>query len=173
VASQGESVAAAPGTGVRPVRRNQRPAVGPHGRLASSRRPPASNPPRPATAHVEITLPYPPTVNTYYRNVRGRTLISRAGRLYREAVCSRMAILGRPFIEGPLQVHAWVYPPDRRRRDLDNVLKAMLDGLQHAQLFEDDSQIAKLCIERRPVVLGGCVIVGVRTYEEPEVDRNG
>jgi crossover junction endodeoxyribonuclease RusA len=43
-----------------------------------------------------------------------------------------------------VEIEAW--RPDQRRRDLDNLLKATLDGLAHAGVFEDDSQIVDLRI---------------------------
>jgi crossover junction endodeoxyribonuclease RusA len=41
-----------------------------------------------------------------------------------------------------------VYPPDARKRDLDNLLKCLLDSLQTAKVYEDDSQIDYLLIKR-------------------------
>ncbi len=54
-----------------------------------------------------------------------------------------------------------VYPPDRRRRDLDNVLKALLDSLAHAKVYEDDSQIDVLVVDRKEVCGKGYVVVNV------------
>ena len=34
---------------------------------------------------IRLELPYPPSVNTYWRSVAGRVLISKAGRMYRAA----------------------------------------------------------------------------------------
>ena len=47
------------------------------------------------------------------------------------------------------------FPPDRRRRDLDNLQKPTLDALQHAGIYEDDSQIDLLVTQRCEVVPGG------------------
>lgn len=52
------------------------------------------------------------------------------------------------FEEKRLKVDIIAYPPDKRRRDLDNLLKAPQDSLQHAGVFHDDSQIADLRIRR-------------------------
>ena len=41
---------------------------------------------------LQLTLPWPPTVNTYYRNVNGKTLISEKGRQYRAAVADQVLI---------------------------------------------------------------------------------
>lgn len=39
------------------------------------------------------------------------------------------------------------FMPDAKRRDLDNLLKAPLDAMQHAGIYLDDSQIRRLLIE--------------------------
>ncbi|MBX3433287.1 MAG: RusA family crossover junction endodeoxyribonuclease [Pirellulales bacterium] len=111
---------------------------------------------------LEFELPYPPSVNHYWRRVGARTLISRGGRAFREAVCATLA--GRRFtpVTGPLEVAITVYPPDRRRRDVDNVQKALLDALQHGGAYADDSQIVRLTIEKGPPVDGGRTIVRIR-----------
>jgi len=54
-----------------------------------------------------------------------------------------------------------VAPPDRRRRDLDNVLKSLLDSLEHAGVYTDDSQIRKLSIERSEPVENGRTFVQI------------
>ena len=46
------------------------------------------------------------------------------------------------------------------RRDLDNLLKGLLDALTHAGLWLDDSQVADLRIRRAPTI-GGMVKVRV------------
>jgi Holliday junction resolvase RusA-like endonuclease len=92
-----------------------------------------------------IELPYPPSLNHYYRHVGNRVLISKQGREYREAV---MAIVrGLPTIEGKIWLRLYIYPPDNRRRDIDNMLKALFDALTVGGIYEDDSCIRKLDIE--------------------------
>jgi crossover junction endodeoxyribonuclease RusA len=49
--------------------------------------------------------------------------------------------------------------PDRYRRDLDNVCKAMLDALGHAGVYQDDSQIDRLEIVRGAVRAPGAAVV--------------
>ena len=60
-----------------------------------------------------------------------------------------------------LSVEITLYPPDRRKRDLDNYLKGTLDALTHAGLWEDDSQIDTLSIQRGLVVKNGYVDVSI------------
>ena len=58
------------------------------------------------------------------------------------------------------------YPPDRRRRDLDNLLKALQDSLQAAGAFEDDSQIKELRMKMEDPIEGGMVHVQLKTISE-------
>jgi crossover junction endodeoxyribonuclease RusA len=106
---------------------------------------------------MELTMPFPPSVNHYWRNFRGRTIISKAGRDYRAEVCATLAGAGDgkpPFI-GRLALGMDAFPPDRRRRDLDNILKASLDSLTHAQIYQDDESIDVLVVRRCPPQKGG------------------
>lgn len=117
---------------------------------------------------IEVELPYPPSVNHYWRRVGPRTLISRGGRAFREAVCSILAARGvRPLL-GWLDVRIDLFPPDRRRRDLDNSLKSLLDAMQHAGMYEDDNQIARLTAQRREPRPGGLAVVRVCPLDAPE-----
>ncbi len=108
---------------------------------------------------IEIELPYPPSANRLYRHAGHRTLISREGRRYRERVCAILAGLGLGAFRGPLHLQIEAFPPDRRRRDADNLQKCLLDSLQHAGLYADDSQIKKLEIAMCACVRGGRALV--------------
>ena len=113
---------------------------------------------------IELELPYPPSVNHYWRRVGARTLISRGGRAFRASVCSILAARGIQPMDGPLEVEIDVYPPDRRRRDIDNLQKALLDALAHGGAYHDDSQISRLTVQRREVVSGGKVRVRLEVH---------
>ena len=110
---------------------------------------------------IEIELPFPPSVNHYYRHVGSRVLISKRGRAFREKVCSILFALGVKKIEGFLFIEIEIYPPDNRRRDIDNLLKALLDSLQHGGLYDDDSQIHKLKIQKFSTIKNGKVIIRI------------
>lgn len=110
----------------------------------------------------EVELPYPPSVNHYYRHVGPRTLISRKGRRFREHVAASLAAEGVRRLAGPIELEVVIFPPDRRRRDIDNVQKALLDALEHGGAYHDDSQIVKLTIEKRTLVPGGRTLVRIQ-----------
>jgi Holliday junction resolvase RusA-like endonuclease len=112
---------------------------------------------------IELELPYPPSINHYWRRVGSRTLISREGRRFRERVLALLAARDVRPLAGPLTVQVDVFPPDNRRRDIDNVQKALLDALQHGGAYADDSQIIRLAIEKRAPVDGGKTVVRIRT----------
>jgi len=111
----------------------------------------------------EILLPYPPSINRYWRNIqvgsKGRTLISREGRDYREDVLLLLRGRDQPILNGRLSVTMGLHPPDKRRRDLDNTIKVPLDALTHAGVWLDDSQIDEIVIRRLSVVEGGLLKV--------------
>jgi len=111
-----------------------------------------------------IELPFPPSVNHYWRSVvvknRPRVLISKKGREYRASV-RRFVGLGHKPMAGRLSVSVEVFPPDRRKRDLDNMLKALLDSMTHAGLWLDDDQIDDVRIVRRGATAGGLMRVVV------------
>jgi crossover junction endodeoxyribonuclease RusA len=90
---------------------------------------------------VELELPYPPSINHFYSYYQGRPVLSKEARTYRHHV-RRIAIAqGIKPLMGPVAIRIEIHPPDDRRRDCDNVQKSILDALQHAGAFWDDSQI--------------------------------
>ena len=105
-------------------------------------------------------MDYPPSVNRYWRMVNGRMLISKDGRLYRSAA---MGLTDEVFT-GPVQVSLEFTYPDNRRRDLDNVLKAVLDAIGHAGIYADDSQVRRILAEQVDVQPPGCVDVIIEPW---------
>lgn len=114
-----------------------------------------------------LTLPYPPSVNRYYRSVGGRVLIAKEGRRYRERVRPIVECTGMQTICRPLRMDILAYPPDSRRRDLDNLFKCLADSLVKAKAIADDSLIDDWRIRRGPVVPGGECVVELETIETP------
>ncbi len=124
---------------------------------------------------LELQLPYPPSVNRYYRHVGARTLISREGRTYRRQVQELLANRRMQPMEGRLAVIVDLFPPDRRRRDADNTMKCLLDSLEHADVYHDDSQIVHLEVNKLDPVRGGVCDVFISEIDEfqREQERKG
>lgn len=121
-----------------------------------------------------LTLPWPPSVNHYWMQdrKRGRTYIGKKGVAYRSEAgwLARIARAGREPFACEISVALDVYPPDKRRRDIDNILKAMLDAMQHAGVYEDDYLVTELMVSRRGVVPGGRVIARIKPIEGGDRD---
>lgn len=104
-----------------------------------------------------------------YATVRGRRVLSRKGRSYREAVralvMSDSGYKHRRFGSARLCIAIDAYPPDRRQRDLDNLLKAIFDALKYSGVYDDDSQIDDIGIQRLAPQGTGCIDVTV--WEAP------
>lgn len=114
-----------------------------------------------------FTLPYPPTSNNLHAVVRGRKVLSKKGREYHAAVALEVIRLGRPKMpKGRLVFHLDAYPPDRRRRDVANLEKIVVDSLVKAEVILDDCLIDRLEIQRCAVEKGGRVSVRIMTTEE-------
>lgn len=126
-----------------------------------------------------FALPYPPSSNTYWRHIilggkhkkaRAHTLISEGGREYRVKVIEalRAQKVPRGALKGRLSIHVIAYPPDRRRRDLSNLWKGMLDAIVLAGVIADDGDTDKETIERGPVRPGGLIEIEVSEISHEE-----
>jgi len=114
-----------------------------------------------------LHLPWPPSINHYWRRVGPRTLISREGRTFRTNVCALLGGGGnarKPPAGGRIALAMDAFPPDRRRRDLDNLQKPVLDALEHAGVYEDDSQIDLLLTRRRECVPDGRLEIAINHF---------
>lgn len=116
-----------------------------------------------------IKLPYPPSANRYYRSITinggARVVISSQGRKYANDVAGLLA--GEQPHDGRLRVRVLAYLPDRRQRDLDNLLKPLLDACTKGGLWGDDKQIRDLQIVDKGVKPpNGEVIVEVEQMDE-------
>lgn len=98
---------------------------------------------------VVLTLPWPPSVNRYWRQLNGRAILSADGRAYKQEVAACCIFVGAQKFEGPVAVDILAVRPDKRRRDLDNLLKAALDAMT-PWVWADDSQVVDLRIRWAP-----------------------
>ncbi len=121
---------------------------------------------------MKLILPFPPSVNTYWRApnsgpLKGRHLVSVAGRRYQSAACAaiveQLRRLPKPST-AEAAVEVTLFPPDARRRDIDNYNKALFDALTHAGVWVDDSQVKRLLVEWGPTVPKGRVEITINKY---------
>jgi crossover junction endodeoxyribonuclease RusA len=112
---------------------------------------------------MEYRLPWPPSVNHYWHQRGARRFLSARAKEYKQAVAAVVSETGREAIgaKDRLAVSIVLRPPDRRRRDIDNTAKAILDALAGAGVYEDDCQIDQLTIERDRITEDGIAIVSI------------
>lgn len=110
-----------------------------------------------------LTLPWPPTVNHYYTVARGRKILSAKGRKYRADAALLVAKQDAYYKirTGKIGLTIRAYAPDKRKRDLDNLLKPILDALTYGNVYQDDSQVIDLRITKYYPNTGGRVEVVV------------
>ena len=140
---------------------------------------------------VEALLPWPPSVNHYWgkeimlpaeyeisrnigtdgfyrwlkRNSRAKEYLTQEAKDFRTIV-GLLVNVGKCGVgfKASLSMVMRVYPPDRRRRDLSNLYKAVEDALEAAGVFVNDEQIvehhSKKMVE---TVKGGAIMVRIQS----------
>lgn len=107
--------------------------------------------PAPISPHVghrvlRLRLPWPPSINHYYVAIPGGgKALTDAARQFRRDVAAiayrEMLAAEIEQFKGPVSVYITLAPPDKRKRDTDNGLKAIFDAIEHAGVVANDSQI--------------------------------
>lgn len=93
-----------------------------------------------------LTLPYPRSVNHYWRRFGLRAVISREGRTFRQNVCALLGAGGqcKPPTFGRIALGMDAFPPVQRRRDVDNINQTSEDSCDngHPIICEDPESAA-------------------------------
>jgi len=110
---------------------------------------------------VVLHLPWPPTVNSYYKTTRhGQRYLDKKVRQFRDVVAESVhEQMPGMTLDESIFMEVYLFPPDRRKRDLDNYMKGLLDAMTNAGVWDDDSLIDQLHIYRGEIVDGGSVRV--------------
>lgn len=86
-----------------------------------------------------VYLPYPTSLNSNYRAVGGRVLLSEKYRAWKKLAAQELQVQKVPRLSGPCALYITLRPPDKRKRDADNPLKSILDCLKSYGVIEDDN----------------------------------
>jgi len=103
-----------------------------------------------------IEMPWPPSINNYYTRTSSGVMLNKRGRTYRREMLPLLQKYKFAFTEFErLHMSVDLHAPDKRKRDIDNHLKALQDVLEHAEVFPNDEQIDKLVVTRCCNIVGG------------------
>jgi len=118
---------------------------------------------------VRYELPYPPSVNNYWHASGKRRYISPAGKKFTEEVYAVVKSQGsKSFGDVSLGISVMIHPRSKRKFDLDNTLKAILDALMKADVYDDDSQFEYIEIARGEAKDGGAAVVHIYEIDKEE-----
>ena len=102
-----------------------------------------------------------------WKHAKGRHYLVQEAKDYFADVMMAVAMQGANIrSEEPLRLQVLLYPPDKRRRDMDNAWKVIGDAMTKAGVWLDDSQIRAKLIEWQDPIKGGKVLVNVAPYVE-------
>lgn len=98
---------------------------------------------------IKLRLPFPPSLNATYRWGRGNWYKTKAATDYTWMV--KQAFLTKQIrgfeADKPLKLTVNAYPADKRKHDVDNILKVLMDSLQTAKVYDNDCQVKILHVE--------------------------
>lgn len=93
---------------------------------------------------IACTLTYPPSANKLWRAVNGRQIKSAE---YRAWLSENARVRRANPLDGPYELQVVATAPDKRRRDLDNLIKPIGDIIQALGFVSDDKHMRRLVAE--------------------------
>lgn len=113
----------------------------------------------------DVCLPYPVSVNSLWRPYRGRFVLSERARAYKAKAVALVRAQARSrgvrMFTRPVRLTLQIFPPDNRKRDIDNLVKIVQDTLTTAKLWQDDSLVSELHVFRMGETKQGVCLVKV------------
>lgn len=118
---------------------------------------------------VEFELPFPTklSVNNLYRYTNSYVYKTKTAKDYQTLVYLKL-LKEKKFTVEKLIFTMEVYPPDKRKRDLDNLLKNVLDSLMYARMFHDDCQIEEIHVIKKEVVKDGLLKISLKVKDNDD-----
>lgn len=107
-----------------------------------------------------LILPWPPTINHCHIFRRGRKILTDKANDFIWEV-KTLIPKGHKALTGKIKIMIHAYPPDKRKRDIDNVIKILQDALERGGVFVNDNQVCDLHILRCEVEKPGRVEVTI------------
>ena len=108
---------------------------------------------------IHLTVPFPPTVNHMWGYAGKRKYLKKEAHEFRRLV-QEEAVRTKAKISGRIAIYIALYAPTKRKYDIDNRIKSLLDACTHAGIWLDDEQVDSIICVRRNVVKGGmCKVV--------------
>ena len=126
-----------------------------------------------------LTLPYPPSLNSLYKitcKPFPKTYLSAKGKEYKLQIKEYIAKNNLQLKANiPLIVTIEITPPDKRKRDIDNLFKILFDSLTEAEFWEDDSCVREFHAAYQLPQKPGSLLMHVEPMkeEEEEEDQQG
>lgn len=112
---------------------------------------------------ITLDLPYPPSANKLWRNVGGKTLKSGHYRAWLHEGTLAIMVARPGKILGRYHLEIKATAPDRRARDIDNIIKPLGDLLVSAGVVADDNLAKSVYAEWADEPLkGGAIRVTLR-----------
>lgn len=96
---------------------------------------------------MRFTVPGPPIPKARPRVVGRRAYTPEATLQYSRKVALVARTEGITATSSPVSLGVWFYMADRRRADIDNLAKAVMDGL-NGIAYHDDAQVEQLFVTR-------------------------
>jgi len=115
-------------------------------------------------AETEIIVPWPASLNHYYRAMvaskDGRVIYTKYGhivchsilsadaRAYRKKIkatlLDKLGKLNEPIYESEIGIALYFFPPSKRKADIDNFFKGLFDGFTEFKFWSDDCMVKSL-----------------------------
>jgi len=121
---------------------------------------------------IQVKLPWPPAVNRLWRRRGNHIYKTTTAKKYQEEAAEliRQAAEGKRYAPSArVRAEAIMFPPDRRKRDIDGPVKTLLDSIEESGVIVNDNQIKALVLEMRDIELKeadmrGCVMLTLTGY---------